>query len=132
MFDTNPNVTNPSFCLDTNTYPKTNLEGLGSGKTYAKSGTDPGNCLGITFPFKLNAGSGADSGNGLSVTVPFKLNAGPGSELNVGGTVSGIDDKPGTGSIYLELDENPDTTLYDNSNINSTIDFTINYCAVTS
>ena len=40
-----------------------------------------------------------DPGNNLGVTAPFNLNAGPGAEPYVGSTVTGIDDERGTGSI---------------------------------
>ena len=41
-FDPNPNVTNHSFCLDTNVHLNTNLDDLGSSDTYENLGIDPG------------------------------------------------------------------------------------------
>ena len=109
-FDPNPNIANFTFFPYTNTYFTANLDNLWPGNTYENLWTDPGNCI--------------------DITAPFKLNASPGAELDVGGTVSGIDDEQGTSSIDLEVDESPDNTLYDNPIINNAIDFTTNYCAV--
>ena len=111
-FDPNPNATNLSFCLDINAYLDTNLDNLGSGDTFECLGTDPG--------------------NGLAIIAPFKLNTGPGAELDVSGIISSINENErGTGNIDLEVDENPDTALYENPSINNVINFTTNYCAVT-
>ena len=123
-FDPNSNVANFSFYLDTNTYLTTNLDNLGSGDTYENLDNFGS---GDTYQNLEN-----DPGNGLGITAPFQPNAGPGAERDVGVTVSGISDERGTGSIDLEVDENPDIANYDNPSIDNVIDCTTNYCGVTS
>ena len=61
--DTNPKVdfylgvgTNLGFCLGTDAYFDINLNALGFGDTDETFGNDPDNGLGITTPFKCNAG----------------------------------------------------------------------------
>ena len=80
-FDPILNVADFSFCFDTNTCSTINLDNPGSGDTCENLGTDPGNDPGITAPFKLNASLGA--------------------ELDVGGTVTGIDER-GLGNNYSQ------------------------------